>query len=152
MRCCRRFTARSPDGEKRYSPAECIGIQEPVIEGNPDPAHISTSYVERQALPLGKQSADGSIKADTSLVKHVTRIIPKIYASAGAEIEISVGYQNEIDGAVTWKHVGTFDCDNDWKHDCRVSGRLIAIRFRSTTNISWYLSGYSVEWHYAGDR
>ena len=34
----------------RYSPAECKGIKKTRIEGNPDPAHVSTSYVERQNL------------------------------------------------------------------------------------------------------
>jgi IS1 family transposase len=34
----------------RYSPAECIGARKETIEGNPDPAHISTSYAERQNL------------------------------------------------------------------------------------------------------
>jgi IS1 family transposase len=34
----------------RYSPAECIGARKEAIEGNPDPAHISTSYAERQNL------------------------------------------------------------------------------------------------------
>lgn len=42
----------APETEKRYSPAECIGTQERVIEGNPDPAHISTSYIERQNLTM----------------------------------------------------------------------------------------------------
>jgi IS1 family transposase len=42
----------SPEAEKRYSPAECIGIRKTRIEGNPDPAHISTSYVERSNLSL----------------------------------------------------------------------------------------------------
>ena len=37
----------SPDGEKRYSPAECLGCEKHAIEGFPDPKHISTSYVER---------------------------------------------------------------------------------------------------------
>ena len=41
---------RSPD--TRYSPAECIGIRKKVIQGNPDPAKISTSYVERQNLSM----------------------------------------------------------------------------------------------------
>jgi IS1 family transposase len=34
--------------ETRYSPPQCIGVQQAVIPGNPDPAHISTSFVERQ--------------------------------------------------------------------------------------------------------
>jgi IS1 family transposase len=42
----------SPEGQRRYSPPECIGCQTRVIEGNPDPAHISTSYVERQNLTM----------------------------------------------------------------------------------------------------
>lgn len=42
----------APEGQKRYSPAECIGCQKKVIEGKPDPAHISTSYVERSNLTL----------------------------------------------------------------------------------------------------
>jgi IS1 family transposase len=40
----------SPDAEKRYSPAVCIGAHKNPIEGNPDPKYISTSYAERQNL------------------------------------------------------------------------------------------------------
>jgi IS1 family transposase len=40
----------SSDGEKRYSPAECIGAVKTRIEGNPDPKHVSTSYAERNNL------------------------------------------------------------------------------------------------------
>lgn len=36
----------------RYSPADCIGARKERIEGNPDPKHISTSYVERQNLTM----------------------------------------------------------------------------------------------------
>ena len=38
--------------EKRYSPAQCIGVDTRVVQGNPDPAHISTSYVERHNLTM----------------------------------------------------------------------------------------------------
>jgi IS1 family transposase len=42
-----------PDAnDTRYSPASCIGIKTATISGNPDPKHISTSYVERQNLNM----------------------------------------------------------------------------------------------------
>src|SRR5712671_2084988 len=41
-----------PEGEKRYSPPECIGMVKTRIEGNPDPRHVSTSYVERSNLTI----------------------------------------------------------------------------------------------------
>ncbi len=39
-------------GQRRYSPAQCIGIEKKTIKGDPDPKHISTSYVERQNLSV----------------------------------------------------------------------------------------------------
>lgn len=42
----------SDEPEKRYSPATCIGCDLKVVSGNPDPKHISTSYVERQNLTM----------------------------------------------------------------------------------------------------
>ena len=36
--------------ETRYSPAKCLGAKPKPITGDPDPKHISTSYIERQNL------------------------------------------------------------------------------------------------------
>lgn len=41
-----------PDGEKRYSPAKCLGCKTKIVQGEPDPKHISTSCVERQNLTM----------------------------------------------------------------------------------------------------
>jgi IS1 family transposase len=38
--------------DTRYSPGECIGVEKKVWTGNPDPRHISTSFVERQNLTM----------------------------------------------------------------------------------------------------
>ncbi len=43
---------REPGGERRYSPPVCIGTEKREITGNPDPKHISTSFVERQNLTM----------------------------------------------------------------------------------------------------
>ncbi len=46
------FGAAPESAKGRYSPAECIGCRKERIEGDPDPAHVSTSYVERQNLTM----------------------------------------------------------------------------------------------------
>ena len=38
--------------ESRYSPAACLGCDKKAISGSPDPAHVNTSYVERQNLTM----------------------------------------------------------------------------------------------------
>ena len=40
------------ENETRYSPARCIGCDMKVVSGNPDPKHVSTSFVERQNLSM----------------------------------------------------------------------------------------------------
>jgi hypothetical protein len=45
----------SPEAQKRYSPAQCIGTKREEITGNPDPKHVSTSYAERQNLTMRMQ-------------------------------------------------------------------------------------------------
>ena len=42
--------AACPNGEHRYSLAECVGIGVRPVTGAPEPEQISTSYVERQNL------------------------------------------------------------------------------------------------------
>lgn len=42
----------NPEGESRYSPAKIVSTTTEVITGQPDPKHISTSYVERQNLTM----------------------------------------------------------------------------------------------------
>ena len=42
----------APEGQRRYSPAVCTGATKKRVTGDPDEAHISTSYVERQNLTM----------------------------------------------------------------------------------------------------
>jgi IS1 family transposase len=42
----------SSEPETRYSPATCIGCDMKTVSGNPDPKHVSTSFVERQNLTM----------------------------------------------------------------------------------------------------
>jgi hypothetical protein len=42
----------APEGQRRYSPAICTGARKYRVEGNPDPKHVSTSFVERSNLSM----------------------------------------------------------------------------------------------------
>lgn len=44
--------AETPAGEARYSPPKWNGSKKSTVAGDPDPKHISTSYVERQNLTM----------------------------------------------------------------------------------------------------
>ncbi len=46
------YGAPSDEEIRRYSPARCIGTDMKVVSGNPDPNHVSTSFVERQNLTM----------------------------------------------------------------------------------------------------
>ena len=43
---------QEPGGERRYSPARCVGARRRIISGDPDRRHINTSYAERQNLTM----------------------------------------------------------------------------------------------------
>ena len=42
----------SPEGQRRYSPAECVDFKRHVIVGQPDQEQVNTSFVERQNLTM----------------------------------------------------------------------------------------------------
>jgi IS1 family transposase len=42
----------APEGQRRYSPPEIIGIQKEWVIGNPDPEKVSTSFVESHNLTM----------------------------------------------------------------------------------------------------
>lgn len=46
------YGAPDQEEQRRYSPGKCIGCEMKTVTGDPDPKHVSTSYVERQNLTM----------------------------------------------------------------------------------------------------
>lgn len=49
---CKIYGAEPEGGQTSYSPAKCIGCEMKIVTGDPNPKHVSTSYVERQNLTM----------------------------------------------------------------------------------------------------
>ena len=74
--------------------------------------------------------------------KLATRMWPRM---TGGPVNIQVGSQEEIGGDVTWPTAKVFTPGTDNYVDFEANGRLLAIRFESSADISWSLEGYDLE-------
>lgn len=73
--------------EKRYSPAECTGIKVEQIQGQPNPKHISTSFVERQNL---------NIRMSNRRFTRLTNAFSKKVANLEAACALNFMYHNFV--------------------------------------------------------
>ena len=97
-----------------------------------------TSTVERTGLDFG----------DSSVVKFCSSVDIKMKTTG--PVNIYVGSQMSTEDPVDWEGPFEFDSTTDYKIDCRVSGRLLAFKVESTTNVSWSLTSYDLKLKPAG--
>ena len=100
-----------------------------------------TAYLERTGLgiPLKLDSPP-----DFTTKKFFSELWPRLEGTDGGVVNISVGVQDSIDGAVTWKAPQSFVIGTTEKIEADISGRLLAVRFESSTDVEWRLHGYEV--------
>jgi len=106
-----------------------------------------TSYVTRTGIAL-----IGPNKTDTYARKFLRAIYPKMEGTTGGVINVYVGSQETTDDAVTWSSAKEFIIGTDYKVDCKESGRLLSVKFESTTDITWSLSSYEMDIEVGGRR
>ena len=101
-----------------------------------------TAYVERTGLDLMGIDRYGNLVRDKDQRKLIRGLW--IYAS-GAPFLVEVATQLEIDGPVAWSAPQTFTPGVDEKVDFAAHCRLYGVRFSSSSDSYWEISGYAVD-------
>jgi hypothetical protein len=101
-----------------------------------------TAYVQREGLAIVGRDRGRQPKVDIDSIKLCSRIWPK---TSGDPIDIRVGSQDVPGGTITWNDAQTFDPSTDNYLDIAVSGRLLAVDFRSTGDVAWAVEGYDLD-------
>jgi hypothetical protein len=93
-----------------------------------------TSYVERTGLHFDTPRT----------VKLCTEVALNMDAYGPGTVEVMVGYHNAPEEGVTWSTPVSFDPKTDYKIDCMVSGKYLALRVQSSTELFWTLNSYQM--------
>jgi len=131
-------------GKRLYSPIgdTFIGAGEKILQfesGNLEDTATMDCYSQRNNFNLGDED-------DWHMI---TAVYPR---AAGDAFQIRVGSQAYIDAPIAWEDAQTFTPGTDDKVDIRSSGPFHAVQFRSTADVSWSVSGYTIHFEKEGQR
>ncbi|MBM3273068.1 hypothetical protein FJY94_07490 [Candidatus Kaiserbacteria bacterium] len=107
-----------------------------------------TAYVERTGLGIPFKV---SAPPDFTSMKFFSELWPRIEGTAGGVVQITVGVQDSVDGAVSWRAPQSYVIGTTEKVEADIAGRLLAVRFESTTDVEWRLHGYDIIGRLDGD-
>jgi hypothetical protein len=98
-----------------------------------------------------KIDLDQVLQRATERVLNIKRIVPQI--SGNGTVTFYIGSSNSPQAPVLWKNTKVFNIESDYKIDCRVSGRYLAIRVESTQpSGQWQLSGFDLDIEEVSER
>lgn len=101
-----------------------------------------TAYLERTGMGIPFRAGQ---PPDTSSMKFMTALWPRITGTAGGVVKVYVGSQMEPEGDVTWASPVNFVIGTTKQVPVRVSGRTFALKFESTTDLAWCLEGFDMD-------
>jgi hypothetical protein len=104
-----------------------------------------TSFVEH----------DGIVFDDLDTNKTIVNVYPLMYAYGDEEddgVNIYVGARQSANVGINWEGPFSFVPDTQQKIDCRVTGKIFAIKIESSNNMFWRLDGFDIEYRTRGTR
>lgn len=96
-----------------------------------------TAYVEKTGITWGDQNN----QPDLYSWKMLRNLWLRLDGTSGGEVLVEVGVQEVPTGPIDWQPAQTWTIGTTQKLDMLLSGKLFALRIRSTTDISWRLQG-----------
>lgn len=118
-----------------------------VDSGTTDFGATYSSYLERTGIGVPLRPGD---PPDVSSRKFVNRVWPRITGTTSGLINVKVGSQNEINAPVVWQDPRPYVIGSNAPIDCRLNGKLLAVRFESTDDSQWKLHGMEADVQRAG--
>ena len=97
----------------------------------------AVSYIERTGLHFDKPN----------VIKLATRVSLNFEKSGRGEVEVLVGSHDSPDGSVSWSPPVSIDptTASGSKVDVMISGKYLALRVQSDTDVGWKLHSYEIE-------
>jgi hypothetical protein len=110
--------------------------------GTRDGSTFSTT-LQRTGLSLLGRTRQGQWIVDHQVEKLLKRMWPK---GTGGPFNVRVGFQQVVDGPVSWSDISSFDPSTDITADMLpVNGRAVAVEFSCSSGASWGLDGYKID-------
>lgn len=130
-----------PWGESNYNPSKLKIIMTSV--DNDKIYFVGNTTVFDDKLFVSTLERDGLNFGDDRALKFVSSVTPHV--TGKGTIQVYVGSQYIQDGPVTWKGPYPYEIGTQYKVDCRVTGRYMAIKFVTDSLANWSLNGYTLE-------
>lgn len=101
-----------------------------------------TAYIERTGIGIPFRANQ---PPDTSSVKFLTAVWPRIEGTAGGVVRVYVGGQMNENDAPTYLSPYSYVIGTTRQIPVRCTGRLFALKFESDSDIEWNLASYDVD-------
>ena len=98
------------------------------------------SQIERTGLDMGSPD----------VVKHATRVYPRVDGTSGMQLQIRMGGAMKPGGAVTWDAWRSFRIGDPNAVGVNATGRFLAIEMQSDTGGEWRMPGFDLEYSERG--